>query len=199
MTMIATFLRSHSDEEPHCNPSIYFEADGFALSLTNSPMGSHRGYFYSYAQHLLGHIPVFFLSPSASYLTRWPVAWTTGEGMTDWQMGRWRQAPRPLGLLLGVILVGIVGRCDGGISSAYVRKAEKTIDMPLDSDVFRVPPGYNAPQQVNSYLFFWPKLSFFYFMLYQAISYLCFVLLFLVNLFPNFSLLIKTFGFFLPR
>ncbi|XP_074587092.1 purple acid phosphatase-like [Curcuma longa] len=64
-------------------------------------------------------------------------------------MGRWRHAPRPLGLFLAVILVGIVGRCDGGISSAYVRKAEKTIDMPLDSDVFRVPPGYNAPQQVH--------------------------------------------------
>lgn len=118
-------------------------------------------------------------------------------------MGRWRQAPRPLGLLLGAILVGIVGRADGGISSAYVRKAEKTIDMPLDSDVFRVPPGYNAPQQVNSYLFFWPKLSLFL----CCISYLRFVLLFLVNLFPNFSLytidllaqvavLIKTFGFF---
>lgn len=23
--------------------------------------------------------------------------------------------------------------------------------MPLDSDVFRVPPGYNAPQQVSQY------------------------------------------------
>ncbi|MFQ6649196.1 hypothetical protein Gotur_023238 [Gossypium turneri] len=39
--------------------------------------------------------------------------------------------------------------CNGGKTSTYVRKVEKTVDMPLDSDVFRVPPGYNAPQQVH--------------------------------------------------
>ncbi|XP_051147063.1 purple acid phosphatase 2-like [Andrographis paniculata] len=39
--------------------------------------------------------------------------------------------------------------CSGGITSSFVRKAEKTVDMPLDSDVFEVPPGYNAPQQVH--------------------------------------------------
>lgn len=38
---------------------------------------------------------------------------------------------------------------NGGSSSSFVRKVEKTIDMPLDSDVFRTPPGYNAPQQVH--------------------------------------------------
>ncbi|KAM7262483.1 hypothetical protein ACFE04_000166 [Oxalis oulophora] len=30
-----------------------------------------------------------------------------------------------------------------------MRKLEATVDMPLNSDVFRVPPGYNAPQQVH--------------------------------------------------
>ncbi|KAG5247816.1 Fe(III)-Zn(II) purple acid phosphatase family protein [Salix suchowensis] len=39
--------------------------------------------------------------------------------------------------------------CHGGKTSSFVRKVEKTIDMPLDSDVFKVPPGYNAPQQVH--------------------------------------------------
>ncbi|CAE5984634.1 unnamed protein product [Arabidopsis arenosa] len=39
--------------------------------------------------------------------------------------------------------------CNGGVTSRYVRKLEATIDMPLDSDVFRVPCGYNAPQQVH--------------------------------------------------
>ncbi|KAF9621906.1 hypothetical protein IFM89_029126 [Coptis chinensis] len=39
--------------------------------------------------------------------------------------------------------------CNGGSTSSFVRKVEKTIDMPLDSDVFRVPSGYNAPQQVH--------------------------------------------------
>ncbi|WOL08022.1 purple acid phosphatase 2 [Canna indica] len=55
----------------------------------------------------------------------------------------------PVALLLVAALVGFVRRCDGGVTSSFVRKAEKTISMPMDSDVFRVPPGYNAPQQVH--------------------------------------------------
>jgi hypothetical protein len=35
----------------------------------------------------------------------------------------------------------------GGITSSYRRKLDATADMPLDADVFRPPPGYNAPQQ----------------------------------------------------
>ncbi|XP_076910025.1 purple acid phosphatase 2-like [Bidens hawaiensis] len=38
---------------------------------------------------------------------------------------------------------------NGGITSSFVRNEERSIDMPFDSDVFRVPPGYNAPQQVH--------------------------------------------------
>lgn len=45
-------------------------------------------------------------------------------------------------------VLNIAVLCNGGITSSFVRKVEKTIDMPLDSDVFRVPLGYNAPQQV---------------------------------------------------
>ncbi|KAL1192300.1 Purple acid phosphatase 10 [Cardamine amara subsp. amara] len=52
-------------------------------------------------------------------------------------------------LVLCLVLNSLVLFCNGGITSRFVRKLEKTIDMPLDSDVFRVPPGYNAPQQVH--------------------------------------------------
>ncbi|GJS87685.1 purple acid phosphatase 2-like protein [Tanacetum coccineum] len=38
---------------------------------------------------------------------------------------------------------------NGGITSSYVRNEEKSVDMPFDSDVFKVPQGYNAPQQVH--------------------------------------------------
>lgn len=41
-----------------------------------------------------------------------------------------------------------VSYVDGGLTSSFVRQIENTIDMPLDSDVFSEPPGYNAPQQV---------------------------------------------------
>uniref|UniRef100_A0A5B7A0D6 Purple acid phosphatase n=1 Tax=Davidia involucrata TaxID=16924 RepID=A0A5B7A0D6_DAVIN len=50
--------------------------------------------------------------------------------------------------VLGLVLNAAVF-CNGGITSTFVRKVEKTVDMPLDSDVFRVPAGYNVPQQVH--------------------------------------------------
>lgn len=49
--------------------------------------------------------------------------------------------------LVGMLLV-VLEVCEGGITSSYVRNADLSLDMPLDSDVFQVPPGYNAPQQV---------------------------------------------------
>ncbi|GAB4853856.1 prolyl aminopeptidase [Ancistrocladus abbreviatus] len=49
-----------------------------------------------------------------------------------------------LGLLLNVAEV-----CNGGVTSRYVRRLEQSVDMPLDADVFRLPPGKNAPQQVH--------------------------------------------------
>lgn len=39
--------------------------------------------------------------------------------------------------------------CECGSTSAYIRNKDLGKDMPLDSDVFAEPPGYNAPQQVN--------------------------------------------------
>ncbi|XP_038887332.1 purple acid phosphatase 2 [Benincasa hispida] len=48
-----------------------------------------------------------------------------------------------------VMVLNGVEVCYGGITSQFLRKVEKTVDMPLDSDVFAVPPGFNAPQQVH--------------------------------------------------
>ncbi|KAF7810843.1 Purple acid phosphatase [Senna tora] len=39
--------------------------------------------------------------------------------------------------------------CNGGKTSSFFRKVENNVDMPLDSDVFAIPSGYNAPQQVH--------------------------------------------------
>lgn len=52
--------------------------------------------------------------------------------------------------LLPLLLVGVV--CPGaqaGQTSEYRRQLGSAIDMPLDADVFRPPPGYNAPEQVH--------------------------------------------------
>ncbi|CAL4890661.1 unnamed protein product [Urochloa decumbens] len=46
-------------------------------------------------------------------------------------------------------LLAVVLAADAGVTSEYRRKLEATVEMPLDADVFRVPPGYNAPQQVH--------------------------------------------------
>ncbi|XP_031269141.1 purple acid phosphatase 2-like [Pistacia vera] len=55
--------------------------------------------------------------------------------------------------LVLVVVVGLISSfaefCNGGRTSSFVRSANLSLDMPLDSDVFRVPPGYNAPQQVH--------------------------------------------------
>uniref|UniRef100_A0A7N0T493 Purple acid phosphatase n=1 Tax=Kalanchoe fedtschenkoi TaxID=63787 RepID=A0A7N0T493_KALFE len=48
-----------------------------------------------------------------------------------------------------ILLISSAGFCSGGVTSRFVRKLEESQDMPLDADVFRVPPGYNAPQQVH--------------------------------------------------
>ncbi|KAF5747149.1 Iron(III)-zinc(II) purple acid phosphatase precursor family protein [Tripterygium wilfordii] len=51
-------------------------------------------------------------------------------------------------LVAGLILsIADLGNC--GRTSSYVRNDDLAHDMSLDSDVFRVPPGYNAPQQVH--------------------------------------------------
>lgn len=48
-----------------------------------------------------------------------------------------------------MVLFSNIALSYGGVTSSYKRKLEATVDMPLDSDVFKVPSGYNAPQQVH--------------------------------------------------
>ncbi|KAE9447282.1 hypothetical protein C3L33_20794, partial [Rhododendron williamsianum] len=53
--------------------------------------------------------------------------------------------------LVVVLVIGFDGavRCNGGTTSVFRRAVQESVDMPLNSDVFQVPPGYNAPQQVH--------------------------------------------------
>ncbi|KAK7825122.1 purple acid phosphatase 2 [Quercus suber] len=52
-------------------------------------------------------------------------------------------------LFLVFFILSDLELCNGGITSSYVRNDDLSLDMPIDSDVFRIPPGYNAPQQVH--------------------------------------------------
>ncbi|KAL0351819.1 UNVERIFIED_CONTAM: Purple acid phosphatase 2 [Sesamum calycinum] len=52
-------------------------------------------------------------------------------------------------LHVGFIFLGVLGFCEAGLTSSYLRNNGLSRDMPLDSDVFKEPPGHNAPQQVH--------------------------------------------------
>ncbi|KAK2446448.1 purple acid phosphatase [Trifolium repens] len=52
-------------------------------------------------------------------------------------------------LLLTALVYHEMRFCMGGNTSTFLRNDYLSLDMPLDSDVFRVPLGYNAPQQVH--------------------------------------------------
>ncbi|WZZ27062.1 hypothetical protein YC2023_010463 [Brassica napus] len=66
-------------------------------------------------------------------------------------MGPHLEGPNIFLLILGLVLNSLLLFCHGGRTSRYVRRLEETVDMPLDSDVFRVPPGFSAPQHMCNY------------------------------------------------
>ncbi|CAN0906507.1 Purple acid phosphatase 2 [Linum grandiflorum] len=54
-----------------------------------------------------------------------------------------------VGLVGLVVVLSLAEMSNGGTTSSFVRNADLVHDMPLDSDVFKLPHGYNAPQQVH--------------------------------------------------
>jgi hypothetical protein len=58
-------------------------------------------------------------------------------------------APAWAALLLPPLLLLLAG-ARAGLTSEYRRHLGSAIDMPLDADVFRPPPGHNAPEQVRT-------------------------------------------------
>ncbi|KAJ4971910.1 hypothetical protein NE237_005009 [Protea cynaroides] len=65
-------------------------------------------------------------------------------------MGQWGLSFSVTSAVVLVVLMlnSALPLCNGGITSSYVRMSYPSVDMPVDSDVFQVPPGYNAPQQI---------------------------------------------------
>ncbi|XP_021862450.1 purple acid phosphatase 2 isoform X2 [Spinacia oleracea] len=65
---------------------------------------------------------------------------------------KWVYANQAILLLIVGVFIVLNGSefCEGGQTSKFSRKSnDLSLDMPLDCDVFQVPPGYNAPQQVH--------------------------------------------------
>ncbi|KAK8989011.1 hypothetical protein V6N11_030379 [Hibiscus sabdariffa] len=63
---------------------------------------------------------------------------------------RWEWDCSSFALVFAVsFILSIAEVSNAGRTSSFVRNDQLSHDMPLNSDVFRVPPGYNAPQQVH--------------------------------------------------
>ncbi|EPS64420.1 hypothetical protein M569_10360, partial [Genlisea aurea] len=52
-------------------------------------------------------------------------------------------------LLFSFVLLAIVDTGNAGVTSTFIRVQYPSTDIPLDSQVFALPKGYNAPQQVH--------------------------------------------------
>lgn len=62
-------------------------------------------------------------------------------------------------LLVVVLVLNSLENGSAGITSTYIRTEWPSTDIPLDNQVFEIPKGHNAPQQV----FFFPLLIVNYF------------------------------------
>ncbi|EPS60513.1 hypothetical protein M569_14289, partial [Genlisea aurea] len=52
-------------------------------------------------------------------------------------------------IFLLLILIAVIDESEAGFTSNYSRIDSVSGDLPFESDAFKVPPGYNAPQQVH--------------------------------------------------
>lgn len=52
----------------------------------------------------------------------------------------------PAAIVLFLVVIGLVGKSDGGVTSDYVRKPQASVCMPVK--YFPSPSGFNAPEQV---------------------------------------------------
>lgn len=52
-------------------------------------------------------------------------------------------------VLVSFVLLSSIRDGSAGITSSFVRPQWPGVDIPVDHEVFAVPKGYNAPQQVT--------------------------------------------------
>ena len=78
-------------------------------------------------------------------------------GLTLEHMTYWRIVVNKLGnsvmllhlLILSSALLCCVEHGNASVTSSFIRSEFPSVDIPLDNEVFAVPKGHNAPQQVS--------------------------------------------------
>lgn len=55
----------------------------------------------------------------------------------------------PRFLLIGYVLLSSLDNVYAGVTSNFIRSEWPSVDIPLDNEVFAIPSGYNAPEQVH--------------------------------------------------
>lgn len=52
-------------------------------------------------------------------------------------------------VVIGYVLLSFLNSVYAGVTSSFIRSEWPSVDIPLDNEVFAVPNGYNAPEQVS--------------------------------------------------
>lgn len=52
-------------------------------------------------------------------------------------------------LIISYLLFGFLNNVYAGVTSSFIRSEWPSVDIPLDNEVFDIPSGYNAPEQVS--------------------------------------------------
>lgn len=51
------------------------------------------------------------------------------------------------------VFLTLIDNGSAGVTSSFIRNEFPAVDIPLENEVFAVPKGYNAPQQVSYFTF----------------------------------------------
>lgn len=63
-------------------------------------------------------------------------------------------------IVTSFVFLGFLNHGYAGITSRFIRSEWPSTDIPLDNKALAIPKGYNAPQQVEYFLYVFPFINF---------------------------------------
>ncbi|KAL0427197.1 UNVERIFIED_CONTAM: Bifunctional purple acid phosphatase 26 [Sesamum latifolium] len=144
-------MDTHFCRSGHTRPTNHSRPRVRTPSLTPPTYPAPSRLIYSRRQDIKRHSFGFKAKPAAAF------AYNFSRGIRECCVQIEACYPRNLGkgsmlvqlLLLSSILLTCVSNGNAGVTSSFIRNEWPSVDIPLDNEVFAVPKGYNAPQQVH--------------------------------------------------